>query len=239
MRTIKKLVSLVLAGAMVLAMSVSAFATTGISPEEQKILDEAHTKAVELGVNTEKSRMYKEYISQASTYLAKNELSKTQIDAMVKAIDDAAATAKSFMQSKGVSKLGELSQEDFNKLFEQVGDQIVIAAKAVGIVVKKTADGYEVEDLLPAKNEDNETEKEDKKDTLVDNRKPDTYMQTTSVVKQTGAELAVDQTELSAASMDTAVNMAPAVVWGVMLVGAVAVCGVVAKKKKLFSGAEA
>lgn len=243
MRTVKKLVSFVLAGVMALAMSVSVFAaTTGISTDEQRILDEAKIKATELGVK-ETSEMYQKYMSEASTYLAKNELSKAQVDAMVKAIDDAAATAKSYMKSKGVSRLGQLSSKDFNELFDQVGEKIVAAAKAVGIVVKKTADGYEVEDLVPAGqddkgNNDNKDNKDNKGNTPGDNRTPDIYMQTGSTIKQTGPELVVAQAELPAAPTEIAADMTPAVIWGVILVGVVAVCGVVAKKKELFSGTE-
>lgn len=224
MRTVKKLVSFVLAGAMAFGMSVSVFATSGISDSEQKILDEAKTKAVELGVDVKNSKMYKEYISQASTYLAKNALNQTQVDAMVKAIDDATATAKAKMQDKNVSSLAKLSTEDFNKLFDQVGNQITESAKAVGISVKKTSEGYEVEALAPDA------------DKTID--KADVYVQTNSVIKQTGPELLEDQNEMLEVQMDTATAVKPIVLWCVMLAGAVVACGIVVKKKKLFSDSE-
>ena len=44
MKMMKKIASLVLAGAMTLSMSVAAFALTGVSTEEQKILDAAPAK---------------------------------------------------------------------------------------------------------------------------------------------------------------------------------------------------
>ena len=48
MKMMKKIASLVLAGAMTLSMSVAAFALTGVSTEEQKILDAAPAKAAKL-----------------------------------------------------------------------------------------------------------------------------------------------------------------------------------------------
>lgn len=56
MKMMKKIASLVLAGAMTLSMSVAAFALTGVSTEEQKILDAAPAKAAELGVSTDSAQ---------------------------------------------------------------------------------------------------------------------------------------------------------------------------------------
>lgn len=221
MKGLKKITAAILAGAMTLAMSVSAFATVGISPEEQKILDTAKAKAIELGVDVDTSAKYKEYVSQATTYLVKNELSQEQADAMVKAVDDAATTAVAEMQTKGVAKLSDLSAEDFTQLFDKVGTQVTTAAKAVGIVVKQTADGgYAVEDVKTG-----------------DTKKADTYVQTNSVIKQTGAEVA--DVEMSVATVDTTADMTGTAMIGVLFAGAVVVCGVVAKKKNLFSSVEA
>lgn len=227
MNRMKKIASVILAGAMSLVMSVGVFATTGITPSEQKILDTAKEKAIELGVNVDTSAKYKEYMSQASTYLVKNELNQEQTDAMVKAVNDAAATALSEMKANGVSSLSQLDKDTFTKLFDRVGTQITNAAKAVGIVVKKTADGYAVEDIVT-------TQPGDSNQADIKN---DIYMQTGSVIKQTGSEIAdVDNVT---ASVSMATDMTNTVVLSVLFVGAVAVCGVVAKKKNLFSGVEA
>ncbi len=228
MNRMKKLASVVLAGVLTLAMSTGVFATAGITAQEQTILDTAKAKAIELGVNVDTSAKYKEYVSQATTYLVKNELSQAQVDAMVKAVEDAAATAQAEMKEKGVTKLSDLTTEDFTKLYDAVGAQITAAAKAVGIVVKKTADGYAVEDVTTV----SEDKSEDKSE-----QKADTYVQTNSVIKQTGAQIA--DVEMSAATVDTAADMTSTVVISVLFVGAVVVCGVVAKKKNLFSNVEA
>ena len=147
MTKFKKLVSFVLAGAMTLAMSVSAFAATGVTETEQKILNEAKAKAVELGVNVNTSQRYKDYYAQAETYLVKNDLTDKQVDALVAAVDEAAATAKKEMSSNGVSKLGDLSSSVFAALESKVSSQITKAAEAVGIHVTKTANGWEVQDV--------------------------------------------------------------------------------------------
>lgn len=222
MNRFKRLTSVVLAGVLTLGMSVGVFATAGISTSEQTILDTAKAEAVELGVDVNTSDKYKAYMSQASTYLVKNELNQAQVDAMVKAIEDASATAEAMMKEKGVDKLSQLSSSDFAKLYDSVGAQIADAAKAVGIVVKKTEDGYEVEDLV---------KDSDKTDT-----KADTYIQANPVIKQTGAEIA--DVDMTGATVETATDMTSTVVISVLFVGAVVVCGVVAKKKNLFSGAE-
>lgn len=147
MTKMKKLVSFVLAGAMTLAMSVSAFAATGVTAAEQKILDQAKVKAEELGVDTNTSSQYKSYYAQAESYLVKNDLSQEQINAMVAAIDEAAATAKAEMAANGVTRLGDLSPSVFSALEDKVAAQITKAAEAVGIKVVATKDGWAVQDL--------------------------------------------------------------------------------------------
>lgn len=147
MTKMKKLVSFVLAGAMTLAMSVSAFATTGITDAEQKILNQAEAKAKELGVDTATSRQYKDYYAQASKYLSDNDLTDEQVNAMVAAVDEAAATAKAEMAANGVTKLSDLSASVFSSLESKVADQITKSAAAVGITVVATKDGWKVQDV--------------------------------------------------------------------------------------------
>ncbi|MCI8371256.1 MAG: hypothetical protein HFI75_02465 [Lachnospiraceae bacterium] len=230
MKKFKKLVSLVLAGTMALAMSISTFAATaGITADEQRILDQAEAKAVELGVSN--TQTYKDYVSQATTYLAKNELNAEQVNAMVKAVDEAAATAQAEMKAKGVSTLLELSKEDITALFSKVEGEVTKAAAAVGIVIVKTNDGFEVKDLPKEDSKNPQNPDSDKKS--------DTYLQTTTVIKQTGTDLAADKVGASVSVDTAATDMTTTVILGVMFVGAVAVCGVVAKRKNLFSGVEA
>lgn len=147
MKKLKRLVSVVLAGAMTLAMSVSAFAATGVTKSEQKILNEAKAKALELGVDVDASQRFKDYYAQAESYLVKNDLSDAQVDALVAAVDEAASTAKKEMDSNGAAKLSDLSSGVFSTLESKVASQITKAAEAVGIHVTQTANGWEVQDV--------------------------------------------------------------------------------------------
>lgn len=216
MRKLKKLMSVALAGAMALAMSVSVFAA-GISSDEQKILDTAKARAVELGVAG--TETYKNYVAQAESYLTANDLSSTQANAMVNAVN-AAATKASQSLSAGQT-LFDLSKEELTSLFKEVANDVKVAANAVGITMEIDANG----------NITVHAPKDDGTKTQVGN--------TGKVIKQTGTDLAIDKVGTSVTVAPTATDMTTTVVLCVMFVGAVAVCGVVAKKKKLFSSVEA
>lgn len=200
MSKMKKVLSVLMAGAMTLAMSVSAFAATGVSAAEQTILDTAKLKAIELGVDVSKSTQYKNYYSQAETYLASNDLSEEQVNAMVTAVNEAAATAKTEMSAQGVTKLSDLSKSVLGSLESKVASQITTAAAKVGIEISASSNGWSVKAV------NNGT----------------TVASSSNVIKQTGAP-----------------DFTTTVVMSAMFVGAVAVCGVVAKKRKLFAIAEA
>ena len=77
-------------------MSVAAFALTGVSTEEQKILDAAPAKAAELGVSTN-SAQYQKYYSQAVTYVQQNDMTTEQVNGAITAMNDATAKAKTAM----------------------------------------------------------------------------------------------------------------------------------------------
>lgn len=199
MSRMKKVFSVLMASAMTLAMSVSAFAATGVTAAEQTILDTAKSKAVELGVNVDTSVQYKNYYSQAETYLASNDLSQEQVNAMVAAVEEAASTAKAEMNAQGVTKLSDLSKDTFSTLETKVANQVTAAAAKVGITISATADGWTVKAVS------NGT----------------TVASSSNVIKQTGADLSTT------------------VVMAAMFIGAVAVCGFVATKRKLFASVEA
>ena len=195
MKMMKKIASLVLAGAMTLSMSVAAFALTGVSTEEQKILDAAPAKAAELGVSTD-SAQYQKYYSQAVTYVQQNDMTTEQVNGAITAMNDATAKAKTAMNKAGVTSLFDLDKD----CAKVVTDELA----AVGIEVKVSADG-----TVTGVVKNTET------------GKANTVVSTTNVIKQTGSDM-------------TATVVASAAV-----VGAIAACGVVAKKKGLFSKAEA
>lgn len=200
MSKMKKVIGVFLAATMTFAMGVSTFAATGITTAEQTILTEAKQKAVELGVDVNTSSQFKSKYAEAEAYLAKNDLTQEQANAMVASINEAATTAKTEMGAKGVTKLTDLSSDVFSALQSKVTSQIKKSAEAVGITISVEADG-----TVTAQNVTT----------------GDTVSSTTSVIKQTGAD------------------MTATIVIAAMFLGAVAVCGFVASKKKLFAGVEA
>lgn len=201
MKMMKKVTSLVLAGAMTLAMSVSAFAATGISAEEQKILDTAAVKAAELGVSTS-SAQYKKYYLHATTYLQQNDMDATQINGALTAMDQATAEAKAAMQEAGVTSLLDLDKDKLTSLTSACATTIQKELDKAGIKVQVSADG---------------TVSFTENKTTDDGVKNNTVVNTGPVIKQAGSDM----------------TATAAVV--VAVVGAVAACGVVAKKKDLLS----
>lgn len=196
MSKMKKVIGVILAATMTFAMGVSTFAATGITTAEQTILTEAKQKAIELGVDVNTSSQFKSKYAEAEAYLAKNDLTQEQVNAMVAAIDQAATTAKTEMNAKGVTKLTDLSSDVFSALQSKVVSQVKTSAAAVGITISVAADG-----TVTAQN----------------TTTGDTVSSTTGVIKQTGADLTAT------------------IVISAMFLGAVAVCGFVASKKKLFA----
>lgn len=200
MKTMKKLVAAALVGVMTLAMGASTFAATGVSAEEQALLNKATQKAQELGVDTNASAAFKEKYAEAEKYLAANELTAEQIKAADSSIDEAAATLKAEMDAQGVTKLGDLKTKldmsALEALENKVATQVAEAMAKVGIKITITPNGYLISD--PAGQ------------TITDSSNP---------IKQTGFDLT--------ATVAVAAAFA----------GAVAVCLVVASKKRFIEEA--
>lgn len=203
MKMMKKVASLVLAGAMTLSMSVAAFALTGVSAEEQKILDAAPAKAAELGVPTT-SAQYQKYYAQAETYVQQNDMTTEQVNGALEAMDEATAEAKAEMTKAGVTSLLDLDQSVLASLTSECAKTVNTKLESVGIKVKVSADG--TVDVVS---------------TSGDAQKSNTVVQTTNVIKQTGSD------------------MTATVVVSAAVVGAIAACGVVARRKGLFAETEA
>ena len=206
MKMMKKVASLMLAGAMTLSMSVAAFALTGVSAEEQKILDAAPVKAAELGVPTESAK-YQKYYSQAVSYVQTNDMTETQVNGALDAMDTATANAKAAMDKAGVTSLLDLDQATLKAVATDCAEIVNAKLDAVGIEVKISGDGS--------------VEVVSEKKTQSGDSKQNTVIQTTNVIKQTGSD------------------MTATVVVSAAVVGAIAACGIVAKKKSLFVETEA
>lgn len=200
MKTMKKLVAAALAGVMTLAMSVSVFAATGVSAEEQTLLDKATKEAQNLGVDTNASAAFKEKYAEAEKYLAANDLTAEQIKEANVAIDDAVVIMKDEMTAQGVTKLGDLKEklslEQLEALETKVATKVSDDMAKVGIKITLNANGYTISDAAGQP--------------IVDSSNP---------IKQTGFDLTAT------------------VVVAVAFAGAVAVCLVVASKKRFIEEA--
>ena len=199
MSKMKKVMVLLMAAVMVACMSLTAFAATGVTAEEQKILDEATAKAKELGVDTTNSKKFKDTYAQAESYLAQAEPTTEQIDALVKTVDECATTAKTAMSENGAVKLSDLSDSVLSSVEDTVMTTVKESAAKVGITISF------------AKNADGSISYKASVPTAEGSK---TVATNDTVVKQTGS------------------NLSTTVVVAAMLVGAVAVCGVVASKKR-------
>ncbi len=195
MSKMRKFLGVLAAATMTLPMAVPAFATTGVSSADQTILTEIKQKSVEVGIDVDSSSTYKSMYAQVESFLAQNDLSTEQVNALVAAVDSAATKAESVMSANGVSSLSGLSSDVYASLKDTVASNIKTAAAAVGITVSV------------------DTANETATATLTSTGT--TVASTSSVIKQTGADLT--------ATFAVAVS----------LLGAVAVFGVVASKKNV------
>lgn len=134
----KKIVSLVIAIALVFACVVSANAATGITAEEQKIIDALSKKitmasgsVVELPDN---------YINQAEDYLTKADLTPAEINQIITDIEEAAAV----LEKSDAATFDKLSATAKNAIIDKVKDAAEVI-DAVAVVKKgDKADNYVV-----------------------------------------------------------------------------------------------
>ena len=156
---------------------------------------------------SEDNAQYQQYYSQALTYVQTNDMTEEQVNGALTAMDEAEAQVVTAMKEAGVSSVLELDKESLKTLTAKCANVIQKEFDKVGIEVQLSADGT----VTVVKNNTNSNSNEPVKN--------NTVFQSTSVVKQTGSD------------------MTATVVVAVAVLGAVAACGVVAKKKGLFTEA--
>lgn len=116
----KKLVALVVAVFAVLTMSLSVFAAGSINADEQRVLDILATKIDVKGV---KVGLVAENITKAENYFKTIDLSKTQADTAIAAIQ------------KGIDLLKEAQVKDvFDLPFEKKEELLGYGNEAIGVV---------------------------------------------------------------------------------------------------------
>ena len=123
-------------------MCMPALAASGVSAEEQKILNKMESSAAGFGV-TDVS-LYASYYSQAESWLASGEvdLTASQVDAVLKAIDQAAGLLQQAIDANGAASAKDLlniiGKDGIMQIAQQIVDAIAPGLKEVGIII--TAD---------------------------------------------------------------------------------------------------
>lgn len=142
MRNQKKFAAVLAAGVLSASMCMPALAASGVSAEEQKILNKMESSAAGFGV-TDVS-LYASYYSQAESWLASREvdLTASQVDAVLKAIDQAAGLLQQAIDANGAASAKDLlniiGKNGIMQIAQQIVDAIAPGLKEVGIII--TAD---------------------------------------------------------------------------------------------------
>lgn len=138
MRKVKKIAAVILAGAMMMSLSLTAFAASNVSANGQKVLDKAAAIKAGYTLSATQEKAYADAIGQATSYLEKNELSNAQVTAIAGAIDIAAAAVKAAAPDGDLTKL---SSADLKALASKVSTALQAGAEAAGISIIIGTDG--------------------------------------------------------------------------------------------------
>lgn len=138
MRKMKKIAAIILAGAMIMSLSLTAFAASNVSTNGQKVLDKAASIKAGYTLSATQEKAYADAIGQATSYLEKNELSDAQVTSITGAIDTAAAAVKAAAPDGDLTKL---SSADLKALASKVSGALQAGAAAAGISVTIGTDG--------------------------------------------------------------------------------------------------
>ena len=134
----KKIFSLVIAMALVFACVVSANAATGITAEEQKIID-ALSKKITMASGSV-VEIPDNYINQAEDYLTKADLTPAEINQIITDIEEAAEV----LEKSDVATFDKLNATAKNAIIDKVKDAAEVI-DAVAVVKKgDKADNYVV-----------------------------------------------------------------------------------------------
>lgn len=142
MRNGKKFAAVLAAGVLTASICMPVSAASGVSAEEQKILNKMESSATGFGVTS--TSLYASYYSQAESWLASGEVDLTtkQVDAVLKAVDQAAALLQEAIDANGAATATDLldiiGKDGIMTLAQQIVDAIAPGLKEVGIII--TAD---------------------------------------------------------------------------------------------------
>lgn len=138
MKKFKKIAALLLACGMLTAMSLTAFAASGVSASEQRILDKAAAVRNMYTLTEQQKKTYDDAVAQARSYLEANDLSDAQVDSVLGGIDNAAAAVKAVCPDGDLSKL---TSADKQALATKVASALQAGADAAGIKIIINSDG--------------------------------------------------------------------------------------------------
>jgi len=155
MQRFKRALAVVLAAAALLAMSVTASAVSGVSTDEQMVLDMVYAAAVNHGVSDNETFM--SCYEQAESWMEENELTKEQCSTLAAAIGEAAAGGKSSAgadRNKAVETGGAVKPWNRDVLDGKVTACVVgglalafmlcsITAKRKGLFASESLEGHE------------------------------------------------------------------------------------------------
>lgn len=135
----KKIASLIIAISLVFACVVSANAATGITAEEQKIID-ALSKKINLGQGTVIAEIPAIYINEAEDYLIKADLKTEQINEILANI----ASAFETIENADAISFGTLNATVKNDILKKIQDAAAVVNADLVIQKGDKADKYDV-----------------------------------------------------------------------------------------------
>ena len=135
----KKIFSLIIAICVIFVCVFSANATSGITADEQRIID-ALTKKIELANGSVIVEIPAVYINQAEDYLTKADISTEKIDEIVSYIESAYETLEK-SEATSFSKLGATVK---NEILKKIEDAASVVDADIVIQKGDKADKYDV-----------------------------------------------------------------------------------------------
>ena len=135
----KKIVSLIIAIALVFACVISANAATGITAEEQKIID-ALSRKINLGQGTVIAEIPAIYINEAEDYLIKADLKTEQINEILANI----ASAYETLENADAVSFGTVNATVKNEILKKIQDAASVVNADLVIQKGDKADKYDV-----------------------------------------------------------------------------------------------
>lgn len=134
MRNFKKVFATILSCTMALSICTCTGAATGITAEEQHIIDKAKAAAAELGV-PETSVQYNKYVDLVEDYLKENDLAASQISGIMDTISEIQVAANVALAMNGVTGMKELPEDSLKSLITSATEIIQSDMSELGITV--------------------------------------------------------------------------------------------------------